>query len=89
LEAKDDDVAQQIYSVAQGLLALGKLQNKPETAKLVNALSVKQDNTWVVASLNVDADDVVEALKTKAAQKAERKAEKESDKKLEKPVEKD
>jgi hypothetical protein len=84
LEAKDGDVAQQMYSVAQGLLALGKLQNKPETAKLVNALSLKQDSTWVVANLNVDADDLVEAIKTKAAQKAEKKAEKESEKKLEK-----
>jgi hypothetical protein len=80
LEAKDDDVAQQMYAVAQGLLALGKLQNKPETAKLVNALSVKQDNTWVVANLNVDADDVVEAIKAKAAQKAEKKMEKEGEK---------
>jgi hypothetical protein len=80
LEAKDDDVAQQMNAVAQGLLALGKLQNKPETAKLVNALSVKQDNTWVVANLNVDADDVVEAIKAKAAHKAEKKVEKEADK---------
>jgi hypothetical protein len=76
LEAKDDDVAQQMTAVAQGLLALGRLQNKPETAKLVNALSVKQDNNWAVANLNVDADDVVEAIKAKAAQKAEKKAEK-------------
>jgi hypothetical protein len=80
LEGKDDDVAQQMTAVAQGLLALGKLQNKPEAAKLVNALSVKQDNTWVVANLNVDADDVVEAIKAKAAHKAEKKAEKEADK---------
>lgn len=84
LEAKDGDVAQQMYSVAQGLLALGKLQNKPETAKLVNALSVKQDDTWVVANLNVDADDLVEALKAKAAHKAEKRAENQAEKKLEK-----
>jgi hypothetical protein len=93
LEAKDGDVAQQMYSIAQGLLALGKLQNKPETAKLVNALSLKQDNTWVVANLNVDADDVVEAIKAKAAHKAARKAaeaaEKQTDKDTEKKLEKD
>jgi len=93
LEAKDGDVAQQIYSIAQGLLALGKLQNKPETAKLVNALSVKQDNTWVVANLSVDADDLVEAIKAKAAQKAARKAteanEKQTDKEADKKIEKE
>jgi hypothetical protein len=80
LEAKDGDVAQQMFSVAQGLLALIKLQNKPETTKLANALSLKQDNTWVVANLNVDADDLVEAIKAKAAKKAERKAEREAEK---------
>lgn len=92
LEAKDSDVAQQMYSVAQGLLALIKLQNKPETARLANALSLKQDNTWIVANLNVDADDVVEAIKARAAQKASRKAadatEKQSDKEADTKVEK-
>jgi len=82
-----------MYSVAQGLLALIKLQNKPQTAKLANALSLKQDNTWVVANLNVDADDFVEAFKAKAAQKvareakkAEKAAEKQAEKQADKPV---
>jgi len=70
LEARNDQVAQQMYSVAQGMLALIKLQNKPETAKFADALSVKQDNAMVVANLNLDSRDLIEAMKAKAARKA-------------------
>lgn len=75
LQAKDDEVANQMYSVAQGLLALMKLENKPATAKLANAISVKQDNAWVVATLSIPADDMVQALKAQEARRARRQAE--------------
>ncbi len=54
LEAGDEEVAKQMVSVGQGLLALMKLQqDNPGSVKLAEALSLKQDGAGVVAALAV------------------------------------
>jgi hypothetical protein len=59
------------------LIGLVKLQkDKPEAAKLLQALNLKQDGSSVVLTLNVPADDVVGAMKASAERKAAKKAEK-------------
>ena len=76
LDANDDQIAQHVASIAQGLVALMKLQrSKPEATKLADAIALKQDGVSVVATLNLPASDVVDILKAGAARKAE-KAEK-------------
>lgn len=74
LRAKDEQVAQQMNSIAQGLIALVKLQNKPDAVKLANALSIRQENNSLIGTLDVPAMDVVEAIKADAARKAATKA---------------
>ncbi len=77
LVANDEEVAGHILSVGQGLVSLAKLQqDKPEAARLAEALSIKQQGSEVVATLSLPAGDVVEFMKTKAARKAERENEK-------------
>jgi len=76
LMANDEEVAGQMLSVGQGLVALAKLQQaKPEAAKLAEALSIKQQGAEVVATLSLPSSDVVEMMKAKAARKAEREDE--------------
>jgi hypothetical protein len=78
LEAGDEEVAKQMASVGQGLLALMKLQqNNPGSVKLAEALSLKQDGAGVVAALNVSTGEAIELMKADAARKAQKKAEKE------------
>jgi len=75
LEAKDDEVAGHIASIAQGLISLLKLQqDKPESAKFAQALTLKQEGPRVTISLDMPATDVVELMKADAARKAEKKA---------------
>ena len=75
LEAKDEQVAGQMTIVAQGLVALMKLQDdKPEAAQLAAGLTVKQDGATVAATLTLPADGVVAMLKADAARKAAQKA---------------
>jgi hypothetical protein len=69
--AESDELAGQVASIGQGLVALLKLQqDKPEATKLANALTLKQDGTRVVASLILPADDVLDFIKASAAKKA-------------------
>jgi hypothetical protein len=75
MEANDEEVAGQIASVANGLVSLMKLQNRPEATKLANAISLKQDGAKVFATCSVSAADVVAAMKADAAKKAARKEE--------------
>ncbi len=76
LDAKDDEVASHIASVAQGLIALLKLQqDKPESVKLAEALTLKQEGPRVNVSLSMPATDAVEMVKAGAARKAQKKAE--------------
>ena len=80
LQADDDQVAQQMVSVGQGLLALMKLQkDNPGSVKLAEALSLKQDGAGVVAALAVPVADAIELMKADAARKAEKKAKAENE----------
>ncbi len=77
LEAGDENVAQTMTTVAQGLVGLMKLQqNKPEAVKFAEALSLVQDGPVVTASLTMPAEDVVAGMKADAARKAAKQAEK-------------
>ena len=77
LEAKDEEVASNIASIAQGLISLMKLQqDKPESVKLAQALTLKQDGPRVTIGLTMPASDVVELMKADAARKARQQAEK-------------
>jgi hypothetical protein len=77
LEAKDEEVAGHIASIAQGLIALMKLQqDKPEALKFAQGLTLKQEGPRVTISLNLSADDAVSMMKAHAARKAQQKAEK-------------
>jgi hypothetical protein len=74
LEANDEEVAGHMTTVAQGLIALGKLQTmKPEAVKLANALALKQDGPRLVVSASLPASEVVEMMKADAARKAAKK----------------
>jgi len=78
LETNDPQVAQQMATVGQGLVALLKLQKfNPSSSKLAEALSLKQEGAGVVATLTMPTTDVIELVKADAARKAQKKAEKE------------
>ena len=80
LEAGDQEVAKQMASVGQGLLALMKLQqDNPGSVKLAEALSLKQDGAGVVVALAVPAADAIEVMKADAAKKAQKKAKAENE----------
>ncbi len=80
LEAEDEDVARQMASVGQGLLALMKLQkDNPGSVKLADALSLKQEGAGVTATLAVPTADAIELIKADAARKAQKKASPEND----------
>jgi hypothetical protein len=71
-QAKDEDVATQISAIAQGLLALLKLQQgDPEILKIAKAVSVHQDGATVIASASVLSQDVVDLIKSKVTQAEE------------------
>jgi len=74
LEANDSETAGQIASIAQGLVALMKLQHdKPESLKLAQALTLKHDGATATATLALPESDLIDALKAGAARKAARK----------------
>jgi hypothetical protein len=80
LVADSDEVAGHVLSIAQGLLALAKLQtDKPETVSLANAVTITQDGGRVMGKLVLPADDIVQIMKADAARKAA-KAEKAKEK---------
>lgn len=71
LVADSADVSGHVLAIAQGLLALAKLQtDKPESVKFANAVNLKQDDERVVGTLTLPATDVVEMMKADAARKA-------------------
>lgn len=75
LEANDGEVAGHIAAIAQGLLALAKLQKeKPEAVKLAEAITLQQTGASVNARLSLPADTVIEMMKAGAARKAAKKA---------------
>jgi hypothetical protein len=64
--------------IGQGLVALMKLQRfNPGSARLAEALSLKQEGAGVVATLAMPATEAIELMKADAARKAQKKAEKE------------
>ena len=78
LEANDEVVAQQMGWIGQGLVALMKLQRgNPSSAKLAEALTLKQDGAGLVATLALSTDEAIALMKADAARKAQKKAEKE------------
>ena len=73
LETNDEDVAQNIISIGQGLISLVKLQKeKPETLKLAESLTLKQQGANVRLQLGLPADEVVGWLKSKNRKHAEK-----------------
>jgi len=68
LETDSEAVAKQIEVVGRGLIGLMALQNdKPESAKLAQALSVQQSGASVAVSLALPAAEVVEMMKAAGA----------------------
>jgi hypothetical protein len=81
LEANDEEVATNIASIAQGLVALMKLQKeKPESARFAEALALKQDGPTVTARLTLPVSEALELIKADAARKAQKKAARETSK---------
>jgi len=71
LMADSTPVAAQVYSIAQGLVALMKLQNdKPESVAIANALTITQDGPRVTGNLALPASQAVEIMKAGAARNA-------------------
>ena len=70
MEANDEQVAGHMTSIAQGLVALMKLQqDKPESVRLAESLSLKQDGARVLGSMEMPVDQVIELIKAHAARK--------------------
>jgi hypothetical protein len=67
LEATTKDDAGQMATVAQGLVAMLKLQQRPESVKLAEAITSKQDGNNVVLKLAMPSNDLVSILKAGAA----------------------
>lgn len=71
LVADSDEVAGHVLSIAQGLLALSKLQtDKPESVAVANAITITQDGGRVVGSLVLPAGQAVQMMKADATRKA-------------------
>ena len=71
LVADNTEVAGNVLSIAQGLLALAKLQSeKPELVKIANAVNLTQTGDHIVGNLHLPAADVVEVIKADAARKS-------------------
>jgi hypothetical protein len=80
LETNDEETAKLIASIAQGLVSLVKLQRgKAETAKLIDAVTLKQNGQGVIATLNLPAEELVTILKAESARKASKAAAEDSE----------
>ncbi len=67
-EAKDNDTATQISAIAQGLLALLKLQQgNPDLLKIANGVLVHQDSAIVTVKASVADKDLNKIIKTRVA----------------------
>jgi hypothetical protein len=74
LEATDADTATQMAMVAQGLVAVLKLQKTDANAlKLANAIVIKQDGTAVGLTLSISSPELIGMIK-EGQKKAEQKA---------------
>jgi hypothetical protein len=78
LVADSDEVARQVFSIVQGLVALMKLQtDKPESVTIANSLVITQDGPRVAGHLVLPASTAVEIMKADAARQAAAQAAKE------------
>jgi hypothetical protein len=67
-EAKDEDSANQISAMVNGLLALLRFQkDNPDLLKLANGINVRQDGTAVILSLTAPSADIIHLLQKGAA----------------------
>jgi hypothetical protein len=74
LSADSEEVASNLSSIANGLVALMKFQKaKPETAKLAEAMALKQEGADLVVTVNLAAANVIEMMKSDAARKTAEK----------------
>lgn len=81
-EAKDNDSANQVAALVNGLIALLKFQkDNPDALKLANAVNVRQDNETVILSLQEPSADLLQMLKHGAEEhkEKEQKAEDKND----------
>jgi hypothetical protein len=77
LEAADTNTSTQIASIAQGLVALLKLQQSDANAtKLANAIAIKQDGPTVGLTLSVPSSELIDMIKEGEKKEEEKKAEK-------------
>jgi hypothetical protein len=77
LEATDADTATQISAIAQGLLAVLKLQKgNADVLKLANAVDIKQNGPSVALAVSLPSDEVISTLREKRAEAKEKVAEK-------------
>jgi hypothetical protein len=75
LVADSPEVAVQVNAIAQGLVALMKLDtNKPESVAIANALVITQNGAQVAGNLVLPAAQAVEIMKAGAARKAAQEA---------------
>jgi hypothetical protein len=67
---RDEEVARNMVSIAQGLVGLGKAQHeKPKLATLAEKVNIKQDGTELTITFAAPSDEVIEFLKMAAAHK--------------------
>jgi hypothetical protein len=79
VEANDSDTASQISAIAQGLVAVLKLQKTdPDALKLANSIVIKQDGSSVGLTLSKSSSELVDMIKNQQ-KKEEQKEEKEQD----------
>lgn len=85
LEAKDADTATQISAVAQGLLAILKLQKSDANLlELANAISIKQDGPAVALSVSLPTSELLDKIKAgEKKEEAKKEAKKEHETKQE------
>ncbi len=69
LEATDADRATQMTTVAQGLVAMLKLQQRPEAVKLADAIALKQEGNSIILKLALPSDELISMMKAGAARK--------------------
>jgi len=76
LVANNDDAAGQMFSIAQGLVAVMRMQsNNPDAVKLANAVVITQDGSEILGTLELPTNDVVEMLQAGAARMTAARAE--------------
>jgi hypothetical protein len=70
---RDEEVARNMVSIAQGIAGLGKAQQeKPKLAKLAQKVSIKQNGSEMAVTFAAPSDEVIEFLKLAAAHKKEK-----------------